>query len=111
MSEYRTKIKTGRGKSKDGYLWRDEDFEAEYPTLFDFLSRVTDESGRSVEPGSVKIFTSEGKLKVLVKAAHERAVAFLTPDGLMGIFDLLDHQLQEGELDWRDDKFSKNGQK
>ena len=109
MSDYRTKIKTGRGKSSDGYVWRDADFEAEYPTLFDFLSRVTDDSGRAIEPGSMKVFTSEGKLKVLIKAPQEAAVAFVTPEGLMGIFDLIDHKLQEGELDWREDKFSKNG--
>lgn len=109
MSDYRLKIKKGRGKSTDGFVFRDEAFEKEYPTLFDFLSSVTDSTGRSQEPGSVKIFVSEGKLKVLVKSPQEAAVAFETPDQLTGLWEVLDHKLKEGELDWRDDKFGTNG--
>ena len=60
-------------------------------------------------PGSVKVFVSEGKLKVLVKAPKEGAVAFLALDTLDGLWDTLDHLLKEGELDWREDKFSRNG--
>lgn len=109
MEDYRTKIKTGRGKSKEGLVWRDDSFEKEYPTLFDFLSRVTDSNGRAVETGSVKVFVSEGHLKVLVKAPGEAAVAFETPEGLTDLWELLDHKLAEGTLDWREDRFSKNG--
>lgn len=85
------------------FLHEDEDFQNQYPGLFECLSRIR-HSGRDRLPGRLIIYYEPGKAALCLSDKHTGSVAFHAAEGVSEALEGLEKRLQGGTVDWRKDK-------
>lgn len=74
-------------------------FQANFPTLWDFLSKPRD-FGEIHKTGCVTIFVDGEKIKLCANDRPARQSCFVSGDGLLKALAVLDRGLLEGSLTW-----------
>jgi len=75
-----------------------------FPTLAEFLAETEWEDGSSRIPGTVMLFTEDGRWKAWVHDRDQGIGAFLSNTGLQSLLSALDRALRTNDLDWRADR-------
>ena len=88
----------------------DDAAEAMFPLLYQFLTAVTwPEDNTAREPGSILLFTEGSAFKAMLRDKDDPAVAFVTAGSLQALLEAIEAGLETQGLDWRRDKFSRDG--
>jgi len=74
---------------------------AKFPTLVEFLTRVSWEEGQPREKGSIFIFIEYGDWKCCVNDKDAELVAFVTKPTLEELLPCVEKGLAANTLDWR----------
>lgn len=74
-------------------------FQANFPTLWDFLSKQRD-YGEIHKTGCVTLFVDGEKIKLCANDRPSRQSCFISADGLLQALARLDRGLLEGSLQW-----------
>lgn len=85
-------------------------FAEEYPGLFEVIARHRFE-GKDRQVGRLIIYTEPGKGCVCLCDKDSGQVAFHVADSVADALAGVERRLQEGALDWRDDKRKRYGLK
>jgi hypothetical protein len=85
------------------YLAEDEQFQTEYPGLFDFLSQVV-LNGKERLPGKLLIYYEAGCAALCVTDAQTESVAWHIQKTIAEALEGLEQRLQHREVDWRKSK-------
>lgn len=79
------------------------DFARSYPGLWEFVARQT-YKGDARATGKLVVFADSGKATLCLIDRCTAQVAFYTEETLDGVLSGSERALQEGTLDWRQDK-------
>lgn len=90
-------VNSGNG---DGFAHHDEQFESEFPGLWEFLSRSMLE-GKPRETGTINIFVEPGKVVLCLQDRHTGFSAFHASESVQEALEGSEKRFQEGRLDWR----------
>ena len=95
------------GNADDGgeFLLEDGVFGAEYPAMFEFMSRHR-YKGNARATGRVILYCEPGKGCVCLSDKHTGQVAFHVADTLAEAMEGMERRLASGKCDWRKDKRS-----
>jgi hypothetical protein len=99
------KIRLSTSQSGDLDHGCNEDaFSEQYPGLYEIIATQR-RKGKVRKTGSLSITVSCGKACVCLTSKQSGHCAFFRADGIAGALDGLERQLQEGDADWREDKY------
>jgi len=79
----------------------DVEFQAVYPALFEFISLTRWDDGTVRAPGSITVFSEDGRLKACINDKDGLRVAFVAADSVRCLALAIDGGLLDGSLDWR----------
>lgn len=90
-------------ETPDEFALAECDFRQTYPGLWEFIARQV-YKGEARATGKLVIFADSGKATVCLIDRCTSQVAFFTEESLDGALSGSERALQEGSLDWRQDK-------
>ena len=88
------------------YLYEDDTFAAEYPAIFEHLSRVKCYGGNRA-PSRLIVYGEAGRLCLCLTDPYSSQVLFHNDQGFTEALEGLEKRLQAGTKDWRADKKSR----
>jgi hypothetical protein len=89
-------------------LFCDEDFAAEYPTLFAFLAMATDDDGKPRTTSTVMVFIESGVCKACLKERDHDRTLWASAPSILGVFAALETRLNDSPVDWREPAASRH---
>ena len=92
-----------RSEENGEFLCDDGIFSTEFPGLWEFLSRVR-LAGQDRKPGRLILYCEPEKVCLCLSDKHTDSVAFHVAEGVQEALEGAEKRLQEGRLDWRQDK-------
>jgi hypothetical protein len=81
-----------------------EEWAAEYPHVWEFISLDKWEDGSPRIPGSITLFAEDGAWKACLNDKGMQLVAFVTARSAEGLFEAMQGALMTGLADWRKSK-------
>lgn len=88
---------------KDEYLFSDDLLSTEFPSLYEYLSRVM-HCGQTRKPSRLIVYGEPGRLCVCLTDPHSMQVLFHNAEGWNEAWEGLERRLAAGTQDWRPDK-------
>lgn len=88
----------------------DKEFTKRFPTLWEYLTLSTFDDGSSRKTSSLSVFTQDGDVKVILRDKDAGECLFVTADGVLAAFAVLELKLLDPQADWRKDRFQGDSQ-
>lgn len=85
------------------YAFDDEVFSSDYPTLFEFLSRIMVE-GKNRQPSALLVSVEPQRVQLCLMDRHSAQVSFHAAQSLSEALAGMEERASRGALDWRKDK-------
>lgn len=85
------------------FLTQDEEFETQYPGIYEFLARIR-HAGVDRKPGRLTIYYEDGSASVCLSDKDTKQCAFHTGAGVLESLEALESRLQSGKVTWKHSK-------
>lgn len=82
-------------------VWKDGDFEKQWPYLASWIAETSWDDGTARETGTLLIFVQDGMLKICMNDRALNRSCFLTQPTLMLLLDACEAGLELDNHDWR----------